>query len=140
MVSFRTCPRGSSTTWPPSTGALRVTLQALLSVSEGLCFSAPGEEWEGGVGHDGEGEGSEKCGKGRWERVEGVVEEGEGEVWKGRAGFERSGGRSGDEWTVAGENVKASEKETKCLYYRRCIHYMCVRTYVGAYLPLLPIC
>ena len=93
------------------------------------------------MGHDGEGEGSEKCEKGRWEGVEGVVEEGEGEECRmGRAGIERSGGRSGDEWTVMGENGKASEKETKCLYYRRCIHYMCVRTYVVAYLPLLPIC
>ena len=75
MVSFRTCPRGSSTTWPPSTGALRVMLPALLSASEGLCSSAPGEEWEGGVGHDGDGEG--------------------GEEWWKRGGKGGSGGRSG---------------------------------------------
>ena len=81
-------------------------------------------------------------GKGEGEKeVEGVAEEGDGEECRmGRAGIERSGGRSGDEWTVMGENGKGSGEETKCLYYRRCIHYMCIRTYVGAYLPLLPIC
>ena len=63
-------------------------------------------------------------GRGRREREREERSGGKGREWRkwreewriGRAGIERSGERSGDEWTVVGESVKASEEEAKCLY------------------------
>ena len=72
VVSFRTCHHGSCTTWLPCTGVLREMQPALLSASEGLCSSAPGEKWR----------------RGR--------ERGEGEVEKERRGRRTCGGREGE--------------------------------------------
>ena len=71
VLSLRTCLHGSFTTWLHCIGVSREKPPALLSASEGLCSSAPGEEWGGGGGGGGaeeeEGEWCRKSGE-RWKK------------------------------------------------------------------------